>query len=58
MKMFKIFCNPKNFHIIKKNNNRLIEELIFDIFRKKIIPTVIVDYKRSHLIILMVNILD
>lgn len=45
------FCNRKNFHIIKKKyNNRLIEELIFDIFRKKIIPTVIVDYKRSPFI--------
>ena len=46
------FCSLKNLFELKKKykDNELIEKFIFDINKKKIFPTVIVDYNRSPFI--------
>ena len=46
------FCNSKNLFSIKKKylDNKLINQFIFDNYRKKILPKVIIDYKRRALL--------
>jgi len=47
-----LFCSQKNCFDLKKKylDNELIEQYIFDTYRKKIIPKVLIDYNRLPLI--------
>ena len=46
------FCNNKNLFNLKKkySENKLIDQFIFDSYRKKILPKVVVDYNRQALL--------
>ena len=46
------FCNSKDLFNLKKKyfNNKLIDQFIFDTYRKKILPKVIIDYNRRALL--------
>ena len=46
------FCGSKNFFDLKKkyDDNKLINQFIFDSYRKKILPKVVIDYNRRALL--------
>ena len=46
------FCKNKNLFNLKKkySENKLIDQFIFDTYRKKILPKVVVDYNRQALL--------